>query len=478
MITSEQKTRFRYEEIADHMISAICEGTISYGSRLPSLRVASQRYNCAVSVVLQAYEILEMKGYAYGVEKSGYFVRSPLKSPLPQPHKEKYYLKSEDATPLNILERVVEAGNDDSIIPLGAGNPHESLLPVKSLKQSFQRILKEESHWISQYSDEGGNRELRKQIASIMLNRGVSASSKDILITSGCTEAISLAVQSCSSPGDVIVTESPVFPGIIQILNQLKRRVIPVPTSSDDGMNLSILENVLAEEEVKAVILTALYQNPLGYVMKEENRRQVIRLAHKFRINIIEDDIYSQCSFHHKEERPVKSFDSEGDVIYCSSFSKTISPGIRLGWLIGGKKHEKCRKLKMGLTLGGNPLVQQVVADYLKSPRYSRNILHLQKAAARQAAELKQLLLSHFPEGTAITEPAGGFYFWVELPGNTDTLELFESALERGISIVPGQAFAIGERYSNCLRISFASPITEETRQAVAQLGSLIKQTP
>jgi DNA-binding transcriptional MocR family regulator len=475
MINSKEKPQFRYEEISAHFSSAIEEGTIPFGSKLPSLRIMSQRYNCAISVVMQAYELLERRGLVYAVEKSGYFTRPPRTSPLPEPQKEKYYLNSEEATPLSILGRIVEAGNDKSIVPLGAGNPHESILPVKSLKQNFIRILKDESHWIAKYCDEGGNRQLRKEIASIMLNRGVSVSSRDILISNGCTEALSLAIQSCSSPGDEIVTESPVFLGIIQILNQLNRRVIPIPTSTTDGMDLIQLESVLAREEVKAVIMTALYQNPLGFVMKEENRKKVIYLAEKYGVTIIEDDIYNQCSFDQKEERPIKSFDTEGDVIYCSSFSKTISPGIRCGWLIGGKKHENCRRLKMGLTLGGNPAVQRAVAEYLKSPRYSQNILHLQKSAAQQSRELKQLLISEFPKETAITEPEGGFYFWVELPGDTDTLRLFEDAIECGISTVPGQAFTTGQRYSNCLRISFASPISDETKRAVTKLGQLIR---
>ncbi|MBF9019017.1 MULTISPECIES: PLP-dependent aminotransferase family protein, partial [unclassified Oceanispirochaeta] len=471
MIKSKEKTTFRYEEISAHLSSAIEEGTIPFGSRLPSLRIMSQRYNCAVSVVMQAYELLERQGLVNAIEKSGYFASNPRTSPLPEPQKEKYYLKSEEATPLSILGRIVEAGNDETIVPLGAGKPHESNLPIKSLKQNFIRILKEESHWISDYCDEGGHRELRKEIAAIMLKRGVSVSSREILITNGCTEALSLGIQSCSSPGDVIVTESPVFLGIIQILNQLKRRVIPIPTSTTDGMDLIQLESVLAREEVKAVIMTAIYQNPLGFLMKEKNRKKVINLAEKYGVTVIEDDVYNQCSFDHKEERPIKSFDREGDVIYCSSFSKTISPGMRCGWLIGGKNHESCRRLKMGLTLGGNPAVQQAVAEYLKSSRYSQNILQLQKATARQASELKQILISEFPKGTAITKPEGGFYFWVELPGNTDTLQLFEDAIKCGISTVPGQAFTTGKRYSNCLRISFASPITDETRKGVIKLG-------
>ena len=476
MSTGTEKTVYRYEEIAHQISGAIKEGTISYGSRLPSLRTLSSRYNCAVSVVMQAYELLERQGLAYAVEKSGFFARNPLSTPLPEPQKEKYYLNSEEAVPLSIIGRIVEAGNDSSVIPLGAGNPHESLLPAKHLKQSILSVLKEEPRLLTEYCDEGGNRELRRALTSVMLDRGVSLSYRDILITNGCSEALGLAIESCSSPGDIIVTESPVFLGIIQILDQLKRRVITIPTDAEEGMNLKNLESVLQKEDVKAVIMTALYQNPLGFVMGEENRQKAVKMTAQYGVPLIEDDVYNSCSFEGRQERPLKSFDTSDNVIYCSSLSKTISPGVRIGWLAGGKKHEQCRKLKMSLSLGGSAMVQKAVAGYLTTPRYEKNLQNLQKMISRQAAEMRQLLITAFPEGTAITNPAGGFYFWVELPERTDCLELFEKALQEGISSVPGQAFSVGERYRNCLRISYASPITEETRTAVIRLGELIRK--
>ncbi|MDC7239174.1 MAG: PLP-dependent aminotransferase family protein [Spirochaetales bacterium] len=476
MSTGTEKPLYRYEEIASQISQAINEGTIGYGSRLPSLRTMSSRYSCALSVVMQAYELLERQGLAYAVEKSGFFARNPLSTPLPEPQKEKYYLNTEDAVPLSIIGRIVEAGNDCSVIPLGAGNPHESLLPVKHLKQSLQTVLKEEPRLLTEYCDEGGNRELRRALTSVMLERGTSLSYRDILITNGCSEALTLAIESCSSPGDIIVTESPVFLGIIQILDQLKRRVITIPTDTVGGMNLNHLESVLKKEDVKAVIMTAIHQNPLGFTMSEENRQRAVDLTARFGVPLIEDDVYSSCSFEGRQERPLKSFDTGDNVIYCSSLSKTLSPGVRIGWLAGGRKHELCRKLKMALSLGGNAMVQSAVAGYLASPRYSKNLQMLQKMISRQAAEMRQLLISALPEGTAITDPAGGFYFWVELPGKPDCLRLFEEALEEGISTVPGQAFSVGDRYRNCLRISYASPITDDTREAVIRLGELIEK--
>ena len=471
---SMTKTTHRYEEIAGHIAAGIKDGTILTGEKLPSLRKMSRRYGCAISVVMQAYELLERSGMAFAVEKSGYFASLPGSSPSPAPHREKHQLTSEEARPLSMIGRIIEAGNDRRIVPLGAGLPHASLLPLKNLKQNLFRILKEENSLLGEYAGESGLPALRREIGKVMLQRGIAVSSDEILITNGCTEALSLAVQSCSSPGDIIVSESPVFMGIIQILNQLKRRIIPMPTSPEEGVDLNQLEGVLAREEVKAVILTALYQNPLGFVMPEKNRREIIHLAEKYKVTIIEDDIYNQCSYDHSEERPIKSFDTTGRVIYCSSFSKTLSPGLRVGWLAGGRKHEVCRRLKMGLTLGGNPVIQAAVAEYLQSPRYTANIYKLQKALERQTREIKQLIIQHFPRGTAVSKPKGGLYLWVELPFELDCLNLFEQALKEDISFVPGSAFGVNGRYNNCLRISIASPVEEETRNAVEKLGVML----
>ncbi|MDA3852566.1 MAG: PLP-dependent aminotransferase family protein [Spirochaetaceae bacterium] len=466
---------FLYEKIAAQMAQAMDEGIIPLGSKLPSLRKMCGRYNCALSVVMQAYEMLEAQGRTIAVEKSGFFASSPKKSPLPTPQNEVFSMKSEDVKPLSILGRIVEASNDKSIVPLGAGVPHESLLPINPLKQIISSVVKNQSHLLSEYSDEAGNPQLRSEIARLMLQRGVSLSMDDILITNGCTEALSLAIQSCSGPGDVIALESPVFPGIIQLINQLKRRIIPIPTSVNQGMDLKRLEEVLALGEVKAVVMTGIYQNPLGFVMDQSHKKAAVELVKKHDAILIEDDIYHDCSFLQKEERSIKGFDESGDVIYCSSFSKSVSPAMRIGWLVGGKKHRSCRNLKMALTLGSSPIFQQAMAEYLQSSRYEKHILRLQKTMARQAQEITQLLIKDMPRGSAITQPEGGYYLWVELPGEVDTLVLFEQALSRGISMVPGQAFSLGERFNNCIRISFASPIDDQIRRGITELGQIIK---
>lgn len=465
---------FKYETIIDYITNAIDDGLIDYGGKLPSLRLVSKKFDCAISVVMQAYNQMERYGLIYSVEKSGFYASIPSNNPTPTSKYEYYSLKKEEARPLSFIGNIVEASNDKSITPLGAGIPAESLLPVNALKQSITRTLKENPGILQSYSDEAGDLNLRIEICKILLNRKITVRPEDILITNGCIEAISLSIQIISHPGDTIVVESPLFIGTIQLLKELKRNIIMIPTSPDTGIDLVSLEKILKKEDVKGVILSAAFQNPLGFVMPLENRKEIIEITNTFNVPIIEDDLYSDCSHNNVVERPIKSFDKYNNVLYCSSFSKTISSGIRIGWLIGGNYHTKCKNLKVSETLGGNPLLQRSLADFLSRNAYDKHVRKLQKSIAKQAAEMKVLLEKYLPKNSAISTPKGGLFFWIELDKNIDTLEIYKKCLEHRISIVPGQAFSSGERFKSCLRVSFGNPITAEIETAIIELGKII----
>lgn len=466
---------FKYEKISSYITDGIISGLYPYGSKLPSIRSVSRQFNCAVSVVMQAYEALEIKELIYPVEKSGYYV-SPPNTPSPEINPlEKYSYQSEQIRPLSIIDSIVKASRDESIIPLGAGIPDKSILPLTTLKQSITRVLKEGAGVLQNYSEESGLLTLRREIAKIMFYRGIHIDADEILITNGCIDALRLAIESVSHPGDTFIIEQPIFMGTIQLLKELKRNIISIPVSPDTGMDVKRLESVLKEERVQGIILTAAFQNPIGFVMPEENRKMVVELAASYRIPIIEDDLYSDCSHHMTVERPLKSFDDIGNVLYCSSFSKTISPGIRIGWISGGRYHKDCRSLKSITSLGGAPFIQAALADFLKRRGWENHVKKIQRDISRQASELKALLKEHLPNGVKISKPKGGLFYWIELDESVDSVKLFEDCLKSGISIVPGPAFSSGARFRNCIRISFGSPVTESIRDGVKRLGELIK---
>ena len=331
MDTAAEAPPYLYMRISDHIAAAIDAGAIPIGGRLPSLRAISRRFDCSVSTALQAYAELERAGRCRSVEKSGYFAASPLTGAVPAPETERYSLSPEEVRPVSILGRIVEASNEPGIVPLGAGIPDAALLPGPAVERALIRTARNRPDLLRGYSDEAGNRELRGAAARILLRRGVVAEADEILITNGCMEALGIALETVTRPGDAVVIECPVFPGTLQLLERLGRRVIPLPTSSSEGINLSALETVLRSGAAAAAVLTALYQNPLGFVMPEENREKAVELCRRFEIPLVEDDVYGETSFEHAEPRSLKSFDRHGNVIYCSSISKTVGPGLRAG---------------------------------------------------------------------------------------------------------------------------------------------------
>ena len=463
-----------YEKIAEETAQNLKRGLIPPGEKLPSLRSMSLRYGCSVSVVSQAYAELEIQGCIRSVEKSGFFALA-APSNLPQPQDASYPLSSEEIRPLSTVSRIVREANDPDVVPLGCGIPDSRLLPVAALKRSLFQTGPEAPELFGLYSSELGHSLLREHIASLMRARDVPAGPEDILITNGCTEAVSLAVSTVSRPGDAVAVESPAYPGILQILKESHRRIVPIPTSVTTGPDLNALERVLHSGTASTVLLSPIHQNPLGFVMPVELRKQAVELVRRYNAVLIEDDTYGECSFSRERHRPAKAFDDAGDVIYCSSFSKTLSPGMRMGWLMGGKHHGKAATLKTTRGLGSSPIIQDALARFLSGGAYHRHLRELRKALSAQAAEIKTLLLEHLPAGTAVSNPQGGLYFWVELPAGTDGMRLYREALAQNVGIVPGQAFASGNRYPNCIRISFGAPVTERTRQGVAILGRLCR---
>ena len=451
--------RYRYEELVDYIMIALDENAISSGEKLPSLREMSSRFDCSLSVVMQAYGELEVRGLIRAVEKSGFFALPPpaAEGELPAPEKEGHSLCEETIRPLSIIGRIVEASNSSDILPLGAGLPETSLLPIAALKRSLTRVAREEQGLYGRYTDEAGDPLLRLEIARFMLRRRVETDADEILISNGCTEALMLAILSCTEVGDAVAVESPVFLGVLQILKETGRQVIPIPTSPDRGMDMDALESVFASGRTRVGIITPAFQNPLGFVMPEKNRKRAAEIARRWDSVLIEDDIYSDCSFGHELHRPIRSFDTDGRVIYCSSFSKTISPGMRIGWIMAGRYSSRVGSLKTSHTLGGNPLTQRAMALFLRDASYGRHIRNFRKAIARQSAATRRLLIEHLPAGSRISAPEGGLYLWVELPIPLDATVLFERALKEGIGLAPGSAFGNNGRYSNCFRISCGS---------------------
>lgn len=466
---------FKYEEIFNHYADAIEKGIFETGQKLNSLRKSSEQFNCSLSVTMQAYEELECQGYIRSVEKSGFYILPRKKENLPEPQKYEHSLKVLKSYPINGISQIMEISQRSDFLPLAATIPDLSILGVKKISSIISRNARNDLYYLNHYSQTNGELALREEISRYMLKKGVAASSEEIIVTNGCTEALFLAISNVSSPGDTIIIESPAYLGIVSMLEHLKRNVIEIPTRADKGMDLHILEKVLETEKVKAVVVSPVFQNPLGFTMSEADKKVLYDYSEKFNFSIIEDDIYGDCSFIDKTFSSIKSFDESGRVLYCSSFSKTLAPGLRIGWIIPGKFHKEISSVKHLSGLGSSILIERSVAEYLHSGAYEYHLKYFRKKIASQTNEIRSLVESGFPGQTKISTPEGGYFLWIELEKDVDSYDLFQWACDHKIGIVPGPVYSASGKFRNCIRLSCGSPVTDKTRRGINILGQRVK---
>lgn len=466
---------FKYEEISNYIVEGITNKALYSGNKLQSLRSTAKQFNCSVSVVLQAYEDLIARGIIKAVEKSGYFILPSLSCKIPEPQKYNHSLKALSSKTNNYTEKIIEMAMNRDILPLGAAIPDVSILSTKKIIKSLNNIIKDNTACINSYTPAKGSIELRIEIANYMFDKGVFIDPEEIVITNGCAEALYIAIQCSTNPGDTVAIETPVFFSLISILEKLKMNVVEIPTSPITGMELDILEEIIMKEKVKTVIFSPTFQNPLCSVMPPCNKKRLYHISEKYNLTLIEDDIYGDCSFDGQKHFPVKSFDKSKRIIYCSSFSKTLAPGLRIGWAIPGKRLDNFTNFKQISSLGGTLLTQLAIADYLKHGFYKSHLSNFQKNIYLQTTQMKMLIKKILPDNIKVSNPTGGYFLWLELDDKINSYNIHNIAFSKHIGIVPGPVFSSSDKYLNCIRISCGNPITEKIIKGLEVLDLIIR---
>jgi DNA-binding transcriptional MocR family regulator len=261
---------------------------------------------------------------------------------------------------------------------------------------------------------------------------------------------------------------------MLQLLETLGLKALEIPTDPRTGVSVEALDLATRDGRVAACLLVPNASNPLGSVMPDEKKRLLAALTAARGVAVIEDDIYGDLHFGSQRPWPIKAFDTAGNVLLCSSFSKSLSPSLRIGFVAAGR-YRPALALQKTITSGGtNPLTQHVLAEYLESGAYERHLRGLRRAYESQVESMRQALTRHFPAETRMTQPQGGYVLWVELPEDVDTTALHELAVARGLAFVPGELFSASGMYRNCLRLNCGNPHTPEIEDAVRRLGQLI----
>lgn len=460
-----------YVNLAELLGTRIEQGFYRPGDRLPSVRALSVEHGVSLSTVQQAYRVLEDNGLAMPKPKSGYFV--PMGRELPalpavgRPAQRPVEISQWD----QVLELIRAVPNRDSI-QLGRGMPDVLSPTMAPLLRSLARISRRQDLPGLYYDTILGNEDLREQIARLMLDSGCQLTAQDLVITTGCHEALSASVHAICEPGDIVAVDSPSFHGAMQTLKGLGMKALEIPTDPLTGISLEALELALEQWPIKVIQLTPNCNNPLGYIMPESRKRALLTLAQRFDVAIIEDDVYGELAYSYPRPRTIKSFDEDGRVLLCSSFSKTLAPGLRIGWVAPGRYLERLLHMKYISTGATATQPQIAIAEFLKNGHFEPHLRRMRAQYQRNRDLMIDWVSRYFPAGTRASRPQGSFMLWVELPEGFDTLKLNRLLAEEGVQVAVGSIFSASGKYRNCLRMNYAAKPTPQIEEAVRKVGA------
>lgn len=463
-----------YRQVAAHWIRIMQQGTLPAGARLPSVRQLCEQHGISLTTSVAVFRWLEQQGWVEARPKSGYFVAQRAQR-LPEPQ-----LQAPLDAPqmVGINERVMDfldGTREPGVLSLGAACPGPELFPVSTLQRLLKQVAHEQPLALSRYSlNACGEASLRTQIARRAASYGLHLNADEIIITFGCMEALNLALRVLTRPGDTVAIESPTYYGVLQIIEALGLRALEIPTHPRDGISLEALELATrVPGAVTACLFITNFNNPLGSLLSPDNKKRLVQLLGERHIPLIEDDIYGDLYLEGGRPPVAKAWDKNGNVLLCGSFTKSLAPGLRVGWIAPGRYLKAVEMLKFQNTVATVSLPQLVIARYMENGGYERHLRRLREQFRQQIARVSASVARHFPPGTCITRPAGGFVLWVELPAGLHGRTLFNTGRRHGLIIAPGDIFSTQGLYDNCVRINCGLPWTDTIEAGLRQLGEL-----
>ncbi|MBM7332996.1 aminotransferase class I/II-fold pyridoxal phosphate-dependent enzyme [Alloalcanivorax marinus] len=463
--------RFLYERISRRLLEQIGAGTFAVGQKLPSVRRMSALFKVSVNTVMQSYRHLEAEGYLDIRPQSGVYVRSSDVHDIPEPDGSRYPLLPVEVSLSEQVLQYMELHADPAMVRLGIALPGPEVLPVDRVMATIRDVTRHHALEAWDYMHPNGSALFTHHLARRSLSYEVPVTAEDIIVTSGAMEALSLALRSVSRPGDTVAVESPTYYGALLLLETHQRKVVEVPTHARHGISLSALEQVFRRGGVAACLVSPNAQNPLGFTMSLERKAALVALSERYQVPLIENDVWGDTVYGEEAAPPAKAFDRAGLVLYCSSFSKSLMPGLRIGWAAAGRFQKRFRELKQLSTITSTSISQIAMGRLLESGFYAQHLRELRERLHDQVNAMAKEVRRCFPPGTRLTRPTGGCVLWVRLPGGVDTVALFQRAAARGVHVFPGGVFSLDGKHADYLRLNAGSPLTPPVRRALRWLG-------
>jgi DNA-binding transcriptional MocR family regulator len=468
-----------YRQIAEGIQKALRDGRLSAGQQLPPTRDLAKQLAVNRNTVIAAYDLLVEIGVATGHTGRGTFLAGAAPPDRPASTGDAWlgtFARAVQGPGVGSLLTIYRVATSHEGISLAGGYPAGELMPVEPFARAMERTLRERGPEVLSYGPTAGYGPLRETIAAEMSRKGGPCDASSVLITNGSQQALELAFRAFVDPGDAVVVEDPTYTGAISALAALGARVVGVPLD-EQGIRPDLLDLALARHRPRVMYVQPTFHNPTARVMGEARRREVVSIAARHRCVIVEDDWAGDLRFEGRGLPTLRTLDGGDHVLYVSTFSKKLLPGLRVGWVVAPEPaFERLLALKQIEDCGTSPLVQAALHAFIASGSQEEHLARVRSAYLSRSRAMDEAIRLHFPEGARFTRPSGGLFGWVVLPESVDGDELFNAARERGVLIGRGSLFHVSGGGRNTLRLTFASSAEEQLRSGIEVLGDLLKR--
>ncbi|MFM5357800.1 PLP-dependent aminotransferase family protein [Aeromonas veronii] len=461
-----------YQQLADRLQSQIDDGIWQPGERIPSIRQSCKTHGLSPMTVLQAYQLLESQGRILARPQSGYYVKAASPQLVQHTPSQTHYSGSVDIN--DLVFEVLQASKSRDLVPLGMSVADPTLFPHPQLGRALASCMRKLDPFSTVADLPPGNEALRRAIAQRYASDGVAVNPQEIIITTGAMEALSLSLQVLTEPGDWVVVESPTFYGALQAIERLKLKAVEIPVIPGVGIDLDLLADALSQMPIKACWLMGNVQHPLGHTMPDSHKARLMALLNSHGVPLVEDDVYAEVYFGRERPKPIRHWDQHGDSLLCSSFSKCLAPGFRVGWVVAGLHAERVQRLQLMSTLSTNVPSQLALAEMLRQGGVDAHFRRLRHTLAQRQQQMRAALQRLLPDEVRISSPDGGYFLWLALPAHFDSRALHAKALGSGFSVAPGALFSSQGQHNHCLRLNSSHPWSEQLEQALTRLAALI----
>jgi DNA-binding transcriptional MocR family regulator len=463
-----------YEQLARDIAEMIRNGVFRSGDRLPSVRALKASRGVSAPTAIEAFRWLEDHGLVEARSRSGYFVMTP-RPDLFAPRLVQTTGRPAAVETLKANTPILCVSSRPDLLPFGAAVPSAELFPLARLRQLTSSIVRRHPEALGTYTFSPGLRDLRFEIARRAVAWGYSPDPDDIVITNGCVEAVGLALRAVTKPGDIVAIESPGYYGFIHLLEMLHLKALEIPSNALGGLSLPHLREAISRHDIRACLISTTVTNPSGATMTLDAKQELVALLADSDIPLIEDATFADLHFR-LEMRAAKSLDQHAGVMLCASLTKTVAPGLRLGWIDAGRWTQEVSAYKRVASIGQPELPQRVLAAYLAGGGMERHLRALRRRLAAQVDQHLSTIAQCLGDKVRVVRPTGGFLLWLELPAHLDGVALQAQAADLGIGLAPGRMFSVSGGFRNYLRVNCGQVWSSRIETAYLQLSRMIME--